>query len=624
MSDQITELKSRLIAYNTAYRNGNPIVSDAEYDLLKETLEELAPNDELLNQVGIEIPDDDPRKQRLPIDMASMNKIKSYDELLRWMRLKNIPADTEFLLTAKLDGLSFCVNENHQFAWTRGDGVYGQRSDDHYKVMVNGHVTSPDRPFADLITFGEIIMKRAVFAEKYAELFENPRNLVAGVLNKKEPNEKLADLDFVRYGIVNHNKNLIFSTKLEQIQYLNKYQKDPVPYELVRIPEIDENYLKDLFAKWNQLYELDGIIVEVNDLELQKKLGRETGSNNPVYARAYKGNFEEVKETDYKGITWNVSKQGYLKPIIQIEPLRLDGVTVSNVTGNNAKFVIDMKIGKGSKLKVKRSGMVIPLIVAVTEESTEIELPTVCPSCQSADLGWNASKIEFICQNPTCSGQRLRQIISFFTTLDIENVSEGVCTQFYEAGYDTVHKILAMSREDMEKLERFGKRKAEIVYNAIHSKLKSVPLAKLQHATGLFRGLGSKKLALLEHFDHKPSFEEIIAVDGYSEISAKAYLEGYDAFQEFIRDLPLTIQKTQKVTQVSSQLVGTSFCFTGVRRKDLEEIIEQRGGKIASGVSKTLTYLVTAAKGSNSSKEVKATELGITILDVEDLEALLA
>lgn len=624
MPDKIAELKARLIEYNTAYRNGHPSVSDAEYDLLKEELEVLAPEDDLLNQVGVVIPDDDPRKQRLPIDMASMNKVKSYDELLRWMRLRNIPADTDFILTAKLDGLSFCVNENHQFAWTRGDGVFGQRSDEHYRIMTNGHIDHPARPFAHLITFGEVIMKREVFTQKYADLFENPRNLVAGVLNKKEPSDKIADLDFVRYGIVNNNKDLVFTTKLEQIEYLNTYQKDPVPYEVVRIPDIDETYLKELFAKWNQRYELDGIIVEVNELEQQKKLGRETGSNNPVYARAYKGNFEEVKETTYKGITWNVSKQGYLKPIIQIDPLRLDGVTVSNVTGNNAKFIVDMKIGRGSRLKVKRSGMVIPLIVAVTEESTEIELPTVCPSCQSADLGWNNSNTELICQNINCSGQRLRQIISFFETLEVDNVSEGVCTQFYEAGYDTVRSILAMIREDMEKLDRFGKRKAEIVYNAIHNKLKSVPLAKLQHATGLFKGLGSKKLALLEGFDHKPTLEEIIAVAGFSQISANAYLEGYDAFQDFIRDLPLTVEKTKQVTLVSSQLVGTSFCFTGVRRKDLEEVIVQRGGKIASGVSKTLTYLVTAEKGSNSSKEVKANELNIPVLNVEELEAMLA
>ena len=220
MTDQITELKSRLIEYNSAYRKGNALVSDAEYDLLKEELEVLVPNDEWLNQVGVAIPDEDPRKQRLPIEMASMNKIKSYEELLRWMRLRNIPEDTDFLLTAKLDGLSFCVNENHQFAWTRGDGLFGQRSDEHYRLLTNGHIQHPSKPFAHLITFGEVIMKREVFAQKYADTFENPRNLVAGVLNKKEPSDKITDLDFVRYGLVNHHQDLRFTTKLEQIQYL--------------------------------------------------------------------------------------------------------------------------------------------------------------------------------------------------------------------------------------------------------------------------------------------------------------------------------------------------------------------------------------------------------------------
>jgi NAD-dependent DNA ligase len=214
-------------------------------------------------------------------------------------------------------------------------------------------------------------------------------------------------------------------------------------------------------------------------------------------------------------------------------------------------------------------------------------------------------------------------MVAFFTILDVENVSEGVCAQFYQAGYNTIHKVLNMSRTEMEALDRFGKRKAEIVHNSIHSRLQRVPLSKLQHATGFFKGLGSKKLLLLEHFDKKPSLEEITAITGFSQLSATAYLEAYDKFFDFITGLPIRIEKTEKQQASSDELEGMSFCFTGVRRKDLEEKIISKGGTIASGVSQSLSYLVMKEKGSGSSKETKALALGVKLLTVDELEAML-
>jgi DNA ligase (NAD+) len=616
--NRIEALRNQLREYNEAYREGNAIISDQEYDTLVEELETLAPDDEFFNEIGQIISDDDPRKQQLPIIMASMNKVKLLDTILKWCKSKGIALTTKVVLTPKFDGMSFCVNENFNWAWTRGDGVYGQRSDEHYSVIIGGNNTTP--AFKDMITFGEVIMKRSVFAEKYADLYENPRNIVAGVVNQKDPSDRLANLDYVRYGIVN-NSSKVFATKSEQLAYLNEHQENKVEYDVVSVSDLTEEYLKGLFAKWNQTYELDGIIIEVDNLELQNKLGRER-NNNPVYARAYKGNFEEVKDTPYLGITWNVSKQGLLKPIIHIEPIRLDGVTVSNVTGNNAKFIKDMQIGKGSTLKVKRSGMVIPLIVSVVEQG-EVELPTCCPACKSDNIGWNENNVELVCFNEDCTGQQLQKIIAFFNILGVDNVSEGVCTQFYDAGFDTIHKILDMTQKDMESVDRFGKRKAEIVYKAIHSKMSNVSISKLQHATGLFKGLGSKKLALLEQFESKPTVSDVIALEGFSEISANAFISAYDKFYEFIQGMPITIQKTQKVEATSNELIGASFCFTGVRDKLAEADIQSKGGKIASGVSKNLTYLVVKDSTVNTSKTQKAQELGCKVITLEELKAML-
>ena len=605
------ELIQKITEANENYRTGESIISDQEYDILVEQLEAIDPTHKLLDNVGF-ISDDDERKEKLPIIMASMNKVKLVEEIAKWIRLKEIPIDTEYVLTPKYDGISQCVEELPKNAFTRGDGEYGQRSDGHFAMMDTNHLNF------DIKTFGEVIMPRQVFLDNYSEDFKNPRNMVGGKMNDDEPNEALKHCSYIRYGMVDDDMPNKYGTKAGVLDFLNEHQKHKVPYKIVKSEELTEDYLKDLFMEWCVEYEIDGIIIEVNDLHLCESLGRETSSNNPTFARAYKGAFEQVKESTVLGISWNISKQGYLKPIIHIEPLELDGVTVSNVTGNNARYMKEMGIGIGSKVKVKRSGFVIPLIVEVTEE-VEFQLPDV-----GVEIGWNENAVELVTLEVTPQ-QRLQQLISFFKILDVENASEGVITQLFENGYETVKQILNLTKADLEELDRFGKRKAEIVYDSIQSKMSNVALSKLQHATGLFNMLGSKKLLLLEHFETKPSVVQIVRIDGFSDKSANAYLNSIDEFNEFLADLDglITVKKTEIKTADSNELEGMVFVFTGVRRADLNEIIENRGGKIASGVSAKITHLVMKSKGSGSSKEKKALDLGKTILTVEELEELL-
>ena len=175
----------------------------------------------------------------------------------------------------------------------------------------------------------------------------------------------------------------------------------------------------------------------------------------------------------------------------------------------------------------------------------------------------------------------------------------------------------------MEVLEGFGKRKSTIVYNAIQESVKDITLSKLQHATGMFKGLGSKKLLLLEHFTIKPTIDQVMSIEGFAEVSAKSYINSYDDFFKFIKELPVSIKLKEKVKNIGNDLEGKNFVFTGVRRADLEKIIESRGGKIGSTVSKNTTHLIMKSTGSGSSKEQKAIELGIEIMTVEQLEILI-
>jgi len=618
----IDKIVKKLEEANKKYRQGNSIMSDSEYDQLLETLFELDPKNEYFNKVGIEVIDDS-RKVKLPIPMFSMNKIKTTEEMHDWCRIKGISINEEVIVTPKYDGLSLCKDEiNNGDAITRGDGTYGQKSNEHYKLIGNKlYDVVENDPFAPIefsYSYGEVIMPKQVFLEKYSRDFANPRNLVAGLINSKTVSESLKDCNFIKYGAVpspsfrNH-----FTTKQQILDTLNDNQKVKVPYHICGILDISEEMLISLFKEWSIDYEIDGLIIEINNLQLQDELGRETTTSNPCFSRAFKHeSFEQKAETEIIKIDWVVSKGGFLKPVARLKPVKLDGVTVSNVTCNNARFVKDLGLGAGSIVRIVRSGMVIPKITEVIKP-VEFKMPDV------PNIDWNGNGVELMTLVET-EEQQLKKIVAFFEILEADNVSEGVITQLWDAGYRTIKDILSLKKTDLEKIDRFGKRKSEIVYNSIQKSITGVSLSKVQHSTGIFKGLGSKKLALLEHFTTKPTVEEVMQIEGFAEVSAKSYVDSYDEYFNFVKDLPIKIEEKVEVAKTGTDLDGTQFVFTGVRRADLESVIESRGGKIGSSVSKNTTHLVMKVVGSGSSKEKKAQDLGVKIITVDELEKMLS
>lgn len=606
MIDRIVE---KLEESNNKYRQGNPIMSDYDYDQLLETLLECDPENEYFNKVGIEIIDDS-RKVKLPIPMFSMNKIKTMEEVSDWCRLKGISKDEEVIITPKFDGLSLCVDEKKDSATTRGDGFIGQNSNEHYKLINNK--LNKNTNFS--ITYGEAIMSKKVFLDKYSKEFANPRNLVAGMLNSKTLHDILEDIDYIKYGGIIDG----LSTKKELIDELNNNQDIKVSYHISNINNLSENLLIDLFKEWSIDYEIDGLIIEINNLKLQEELGRETSTSNPCFSRAFKHpSFEQSAETDVIGISWNISKQGLLKPILHITPVKLDGVTVSNVTGNNARFVKDLGIGIGAKVVVRRSGMVIPIIADVIK-SVEFVQPTI----EGVEVDWNDAGIELITLTET-DDQKLKKIVAFFEILEADNVSEGVITQLWDAGYKTIKDILTLKTSDLEKIDHFGKRKAQIVYNSIQKSVTGVQLSKLQHATGIFKGLGSLRLVKLEHFKTKPSVDDVMMIEGFAEVSAKSYIDSYDIFFDFVKDLPVTIAEKVEVVAVGDDLVDMVVVYTGIRDKNSEDVIVNRGGKVSSSVSKNTTHLICKDPNLGSSKLEKAKSLGVKIMTLDDLNDLL-
>ena len=596
-----------------AYRDGRPEISDPEYDRLIDTIKIVNPENEIFTTGQIQTVDSD-RKELLQFPMYSLDKEKSIELLHKWLTLNGLPLTTILICTAKYDGISILKDEELRLAWTKGDGVYGETLHTHYSKLCDKGTK------IKIFTIGEMIIPKQIFANHTfyrdnGEPFKNARNMIAGLKNNDTPSNDLIYAKHIRYGFATED---FTKNKSEQLDFIAKNFL-PVPYKTFRACDLKTDELDDLYIEWGKEYDIDGLVFDIEDKDIRKSLGRET-NNNPAYARAYKNpEWSEKSKTTILDVEYTISKQGYLKPVGILDPIDVEGVTVSRVTLNNAKFVKDNDLGIGSEVIIIRSGMVIPKVIEVVK-ATGFKMPDI------EGAFWNENGVELCVSNT--DEQKIKKIISFFEILNTDNVSEGVVNQLYNAGYKTVKAILDLSKNDFEKLDRFGKRKAEIVYNSIKKAITNVELSKLMHASNLFVGLGSKKLELLMHFTEKPSFDEIIKIEGFSDISTKAYLDNYDNFYNFIKDLPVIIKskeesKNNNSNMKNNDLTGMSVLFTGVRRQDLVDEIVSRGGKNLSAMSKNVTHLVCKDKNSTSSKMVEAKKNGITIMNVEEMEKFL-
>ena len=611
----IEDKKKTLQQWNDAYRTGEALVDDITFDTLLESLPE---DDQLKSKVGFEVHDQ--RKTELPLPMYSMDKVKSHEEILKWMESKDIPEDETVVITPKYDGLSFLLQPSTGKAYTRGNGKFGQRSNEHYLKLSTDKNYSPPQELKERHLIGEVIMPRRTFSDKYSEQYKNPRNLVAGLFNQKEPDDMLQDVNFIAYGIGEENES-----KADSLKLIDQFNVISLPSHFCKLQELNDEFLIELFEKWNTDYEIDGLIIEVERRKLRLSLGREKNSN-PAYSRAWKGFQAQSAETSIQDITFQVSKDGRLAAVAHIEPVSLDGVTVSNVTLYNAGMMKEKGWGIGAQVKIIRSGMVIPKIIE-TLQPVEPTLPSTCPSCNTP-VSWDENQIHLMCSNKNeCRSIQVQSMVSFFKVMEIEEVGEKLVEQLYDSGFKNIETILKMTQEDFLNQDRFAEKKAILVHDSIHSKCKNVPLEKIQHASGCFFGLGTKKLILLNAYrdpQQQPSIEEISNIDGYSEISAKAYLSGIHHFWAFLDTLPITLLPYQEALSEDGPMTGMRLCFTGFRDKDLEQKVTQAGGKIVSGVNGKTTHLVAKDITGKSSKLKKASDLGMTLWNKESLENYLS
>lgn len=602
---------------NDFYRNGAPQISDFEYDKLIEALKSVDSSNELFDSGVIEVVNSE-RKEKLQYPMFSLDKETNIKDIHKWLKNKGLSNNIELVITAKYDGISILKDENKQLAWSRGDGVYGEKMHDHYKMLKDNSKS------INVFTIGEMIIPKKAFSENSfyrdnGEPFKNARNMIAGLKNSDTISKDLKYAKHIRYGFANEDFTM---NKSEQLEFINtKFSK--VPYKILKASELKLEELNELFLLWGKEYDIDGLVIDIEDKNIRKQLGRER-NNNPAYSRAYKDIkwFQSV-ETTILDIEWAISKQGLLKPIALLESVDLEGVKISRVTLNNAKFVKDMNIGPFSRILLTRSGGVIPKVIGVIE-ATGFSIPKI----EGYEVKWNENDVELIVDGT--EDQKIKEIISFFEILGTENVSEGIVKQLFKSGYTNIKSILEMSISDFEKLDKFGKRKADIVYNNIKKSTTDVNLAKLMHASNMFVGLGSKKLDLVCHFTEKPTVEEIVKIEGFSDISANAFIEGYDMFYEWLKTVPqITIETKKEESMETTEkrfLEGTVWVFTGVRLKsgsEEEKKFNELGGTIGSAVSKNTTHLVSKDTSVLTGKLQKAKDMGIKIMSLDEFYEML-
>jgi DNA ligase (NAD+) len=554
-------------------------------------------------------------KEKLPKYLGSLDKIRTVEELKRWMK-KYIGS---YVITDKVDGVSAVYGENK--LWTRGDGNDGTNISHILKYFKLPVIKSK------IYIRGEIYIPKDVFEKKYKDEFSNARNMVTGILNPltKTPNiQALKDLRFAAYEF---DDGKYTQCQEEQLEILGNIGFD-LPYNEV-VNKLTIEYLDTLIRrrKLESNYDMDGLVI-VNNIAVKP-----VNKGNPDNAIAFKIE-GEVVIAKVKSVEWNASKHGVLKPRVNIEEVIL-GVKVNWATGFNAKFIFDNKVGKGAKIKITRSGDVIPYIKEVIEQAEEADMP------HDKDYEWNETNVDIVLLVET-DDVKIRKIVEFFDVLDAKFVGKETIKKLFENGFTTLQSLFNATSEKLKKIEGIQTKSAQRIVDAIKECINDVPLAKLSAASGtLGFGFGKRNMeAVLDVYpdilDYDISEDEMIDmimnIKGFSSKRSIQFASNIHKLKKFIKDHPMiTIKMPNLENDIEfeddedcndnkSSLKGKTIVFTGVRDQKIEDIIHDRGGKVTTSVSGKTDILVVAQRYSGSSKEIKAEQMGKEILNIEDFK----
>jgi DNA ligase (NAD+) len=589
------------------YTDGTSPVDDLDYDNLKEYAKSLAPGNPYFEEVGTPVIGE---KVSLPYVLGSLNKVK-IDNVQDWL---NKQPDDIFFITEKLDGVSFMVtyeNGKVSFAATRGDSSTGRDITDKAKIFCKP-IKSKNRESyrAEAMLIDDAHKKLG---------FKTRRNGAAGILNR----DYLKDEEFIT-PIFYESLNYGPGTEEEKYNFmLEHFGVSHVPNSMIynkRTTPISAVIMFLEMVKDNGLYEVDGLVITPMDYEREDV-------EFPDNKVAFKMN-EEGIEVEVDHVEWKVSRTGRIIPVVNIKPTDFQGVTVERATGFNAKFIMDNKIGKGSIVKMVRSGDVIPYITE-TVSPGELFIPNSCSSCGEF---LEMKGVDLVCKNTICQAQSFKHVEHFLVTMGAENITQKTLVKL---GIDTIEKAYEIDEFEIAGVEGFGVKRGRQIVAEIESTLQTTP-DRFIRALGISNiGKTASKLIYdrfrpdCENDDHfmeiawnlKPS--QLEEIDGIGEVIAENYFKNIRQVGEGL--FSFLINKGLKWEQVARSLAGLTFCMTGkgeYGRKELQLMIEKKGGAVRS-MSKSVDYLVTADINSQSGKSKKAREYNIQIISYEDLMEML-
>ena len=604
---QLTEeqLISMMTTANILYRNYEPIMTDNEFDILQDYISEKYPKNPSLKEVGAPV---EKNKVTLPYHMASMDKIKpDTDSLANWMKKYTGP----YVLSCKLDGVSGLYTTEGKDAklYTRGDGKTGQ--DVSHLIP---YLKLPKTK--NIVIRGEFIIPKVVFETKYKTKFANPRNLVSGIINHKSLDEKVKDVSFVAYELI---QPVMKPSK--QMEYLSQLSIECVSN--ITETTITNELLSQLLIQWRKEYpyEIDGVIVTDD-----KIYERTTG--NPSHAFAFKMVLtDQIAEAKIVDVIWTPSKDGYLKPRVQIEPIHLGGVKIEYATGFNAAFIKDNNIGIGAIIEIIRSGDVIPHIRKVVVPAQEPKMPSV-------PYKWNSTHIDIMLENKEDdSTVKEKNITGFFRGIGVEGLSSGNINRIIQSGFDSVDKIIHMSVNDFLKVDGFKLKLATKIHDGIREKLKEANIITLMSASNIFgRGFSDKKLEmimeeypdiLLSHDDKNTLISKISSIKGMGQKSAELFVENIDKFTDFIEDIGLEDKlyeniKPQTNYDVTHPLFSKNIVLSGFRDEKLQNELKKIGAKLGTNVSKNTFVLIVKDKTDDTGKSLEAKKIGVPIMTIDE------
>lgn len=583
-----------------AYYNDQPIVSDNVFDILKEYGQTNYPNNPCFDEIGAPT---NKKKVKLPFQMHSMDKIKPDTNALP-KYLNKYPGQK--VISAKLDGISVLYSGGKLY--TRGKATHGM--DISYMIP---YLKLPSRK--DVTLRGELLIRENLFEEKYSAEYKNSRNMVAGVVNsKKRETEKWKDLDFVAYEVIVPELK-----PSEQMAWLNHNDIITVLNELV--DEISNEYLSKVLVDWRTNYEytIDGIIV--ND---DKKHPRR--NKNPDHAFAFKMVLgDQIAEVKVVDVIYTASKDGYLKPVVRVEPVNIRGVDIEYVTANNAKFIKDNTIGVGAIIQLLRAGDVIPKIEAVIQPADEPMMPNV-------PWKWNKTNVDAILETMENNPVVLQKNIEFFfKNLDIKGIGPGNVKKMIKAGLDTVPKIIKATKEELLTVDGFKEKTVVKIRTNIDSVIQNTSLVIIASGTNIFgRGLGSSLLRNIIHeypniFESGESdetkVEQIARVENIGKKRAKRFVENIPKFIAFLEEANLSNKLNEQLGQnvdPEHPLFGKRVVMSGFRDKPLKTTLTELGAKIGSSVSQNTFVVLVKDLDEDTGKVEEAKEKNIPIMLVDE------